>query len=88
MNGVFSVGKLIQFIFILLQLADLLLNLLQQLLCLTDGRLLLDFNQLSNLKALQLYRPNQLGEDGVALLGCCTSRTLEGDTEDGTPGKE
>lgn len=55
MDGVFSVGKLIQFIFILLQLADLLLNVLQQLLCLTDGRLLLSFNQLSNLKALQLY---------------------------------
>lgn len=70
---VVSMGKLVQFSLVLLQLCDLLLDLVQQLLGLTDGRLLLRFDQLSHLKTLQLNGPNQFGEDAVALFGCCPS---------------
>lgn len=78
-NVVLCVGKFVQLGLIHLQLSKLLLDLLQQLLSLTDGRLFLGFNQLPHLKALQFDRPNQFGEDGVALLSCCPSRALEGD---------
>lgn len=81
MDVVLCVGKFVQFSLVLLQLSDLPLDLLQQLLSLTDGHLFLGFDQLSHLKALQLDRPNQFGEDGIALLGCSPSSTLEGDTE-------
>lgn len=86
MDVVLGVGKFVQFSLILLQLSDLLLDLLQQLLSLTDGHLFLGFDELSHLKALQLDRPNQFGEDGVALLGRCPSSTLEEDTEQHTAG--
>lgn len=79
MNLVLRVGKFVQFGLVHLQLSNLLLDLLQQLLSLTDGRLFLGFHQLPHLKALHLDRANQFGKDGVALLGCCPSRALEGD---------
>lgn len=81
MDVVLCVGQFVQFGLILLQLGDLLLDLVQQLLGLTDGRLFLGFDQLPDFKALQLDRPDQLGEDGVCLLGCHPSRALEGDTK-------
>lgn len=84
MNLVLRVGKFVQFGLVHPQLSNLLLDLLQQLLSLTDGRLFLGFNQLPHLEALQLDRANQFGKDGVALLGCCPSRALEGDPKQHT----
>ena len=52
---VLSVGKFVQFSLVRLQLSDLPLDLLQQLLSLTDSRLFLSFDQLPHLKTLQLY---------------------------------
>lgn len=81
MDVVISVRKSVQFSLILLQLSDLLLDFVQQLLSLTDGRLFLGLDQLSHLKTLQLDRLNQLGEDGVAFFSCCSSGALEGTGE-------
>lgn len=76
---ILSVGEFVQFSLVHLQLSDLLLDPVQQLLGLTERRLLLGFDQLPYLKALQLDRADQVGEDCVALLGHCPSRALEGD---------
>lgn len=78
---VLSVGQFVQFSLTPLKLSNLLLDLVQQLLSLADGCLFLGFDQLSHLETLQLNRPNQFGEDGVAFFGCCTSRALEGDRD-------
>lgn len=77
MDVVLSVRKSVQLSLILLQLSDLLLDSVQQLLSLTDGCLLLGLDQLSHLKTLQLDRPNQFGEEGVAFLSCRSSGALE-----------
>lgn len=61
-------GELVQLDLVHLELGDLLLDLLQQQLRLTDGRLLLDFDQLPHLEALQLDPPYELGEEGIAFL--------------------
>lgn len=75
---VVGVGKFVQFRLVLLQLRDLLLDVLQQLLGLTHRRLFLGVDQLSHLEALQLDRPDEFGEDGVALRGGHPGGTLEG----------
>lgn len=66
---VLNVREFVQLGLVHLQVGDLLLDLLQQLLSLTDGRLFLGFDQLPHLEALELDGPYQLGEEGVALLG-------------------
>lgn len=77
LNVVLYVREFVQFGLIGLQLSDLLLDLLQQLLGLSDGRLFLGFDQLPHLKALQLDRPDQFSKCGVALLRHGPSGALE-----------
>lgn len=77
LNVVLHGGELAQLRLARLELVELFLHVLQELLGLANGPLLLGFHQLSHLKALQLNRPDQLGEDGVAVLGGRASRALE-----------
>lgn len=67
------------------ELRHLPLHLLQQFLGLTDGRLLLEPDQLLGLDALLLSRADQLGEDPLALLSHRFRRVLQSSPRAETP---